>query len=297
MNTKNFKLYKSKIDSIQKELSNLKNIINHNRRVIYSKVELLKLDIEEDSKLNTSEKEKLNEELCVMSKALNLELLPRRRNILTAIDDGIRFFAALSTLATAACICALPMVLLKEIDKILVSKNLIHPTYKLSEYVKRFIGRCVYRSAGVQLEIEFEDSNAYGNELVISCFSHSSTLDAFAISSSLPVRFNFLAKKELFLIPFFSWLMVPFGGIPIDRSNRDNAVRSLTIATDNAQRGETIIIAPEGTRSTTGQLLNFKKGPFYMWEHLKCPVVPVVVIGAYDLYPTGMLKHNIFTLA
>lgn len=42
-----------------------------------------------------------------------------------------------------------------------------------------------------------------------------------------------------------------------------------------------------GTRSTTGQLLPFKKGTFHMWEETRAPIVPVVTIGAFDLYPVG----------
>jgi hypothetical protein len=48
-----------------------------------------------------------------------------------------------------------------------------------------------------------------------------------------------------------------------------------------------LVIAPEGTRSTTGHLLPFKKGTFHMWEETLAPIVPVVTIGAYDLYPVG----------
>lgn len=48
-----------------------------------------------------------------------------------------------------------------------------------------------------------------------------------------------------------------------------------------------IVIAPEGTRSKSGQLLPFKKGPFYMWEQLQSPIVPLVFMGTYDLYPVG----------
>ena len=42
-----------------------------------------------------------------------------------------------------------------------------------------------------------------------------------------------------------------------------------------------------GTRSKTGQLLEFKKGPFHPWDHLRVPVVPLVIFGAYELYPPG----------
>ena len=46
-----------------------------------------------------------------------------------------------------------------------------------------------------------------------------------------------------------------------------------------------------GTRSTTGQLLSFKKGTFHMWEQLQVPIVPFIIIGAFDLYPVGMCMY------
>ena len=53
-----------------------------------------------------------------------------------------------------------------------------------------------------------------------------------------------------------------------------------------------IIFILKGTRSTTGQLLPFKKGPFYMWEQLNVPIVPVIFYGAYELYPVGSWVNN-----
>ena len=51
--------------------------------------------------------------------------------------------------------------------------------------------------------------------------------------------------------------------------------------------GEALVISPEGSRSKTGLLQPFKKGPFYIWEDLKAPIVPMVITGAFDLYPPG----------
>ena len=42
-----------------------------------------------------------------------------------------------------------------------------------------------------------------------------------------------------------------------------------------------------GTRSKTGHLLEFKKGPFHVWEHLQAPIIPMMIYGAYELFPAG----------
>jgi hypothetical protein len=91
------------------------------------------------------------------------------------------------------------------------------------------------------------------------------------------------------LVPFFGWHLLAYGAIPIDRSNRDQAVKAIAYAADQAGCGDTVCVSPEGTRSTSGQILPFKKGPFHLWEQLKTPMIPLVIYGAYDLLPPGYL--------
>lgn len=93
----------------------------------------------------------------------------------------------------------------------------------------------------------------------------------------------------MFLIPFFAWNLLAYGGIPIDRNNREQAVQAIAMAGESAVCGDTVCVSPEGTRSTTGQILAFKKGPFYLWEQLKTPIIPLMIYGAYDLLPPGNL--------
>jgi aspartokinase len=65
------------------------------------------------------------------------------------------------------------------------------------------------------------------------------------------------------MVPFFSWISLAFGGVPVDRSNRERAVCALHRASSAAKNNQIcIVIAPEGMRSTTGQLLPFKKGTY-----------------------------------
>ena len=66
-----------------------------------------------------------------------------------------------------------------------------------------------------------------------------------------------------FMVPFFSWISLAFGGVPVDRGNRERAVSALHRASSAAKNNQIcIVIAPEGMRSTTGQLLPFKKGTY-----------------------------------
>ncbi len=69
-------------------------------------------------------------------------------------------------------------------------------------------------------------------------------------------------------------------------------MRAITKAAKSAAMGDCIAMSPEGTRSKSGQLLAFKKGPFYLWQQLQTPVVPMVTYGAFELYPPGKKISN-----
>lgn len=78
------------------------------------------------------------------------------------------------------------------------------------------------------------------------------------------------------------------GCVPVDRNDRNQAICALSRAAASAtgsDAGDCIAIAPEGTRSKTGHLSTFKKGPFHIYEQLQIPIVPTVIIGAFDIWP------------
>lgn len=81
--------------------------------------------------------------------------------------------------------------------------------------------------------------------------------------------------------------------MPVNRSDRDQAVQAISNAASSAGVGDCVAISPEGTRSKSGHILPFKKGPFYLWESLKTPVIPVVMYGAFDIYPPGNQIPNL----
>ena len=86
--------------------------------------------------------------------------------------------------------------------------------------------------------------------------------------------------------------MIAFGGVPINRHDRRNAVAALDSTMNSARSFDTITVAPEGTRSKSGQLLPFKKGPFDLWEQMQVPIVPLVIFGAFDLFPPGFVSNT-----
>ena len=121
----------------------------------------------------------------------------------------------------------------------------------------------------------------------IYMMNHNSNLDVPAVFLHLPGEVRVLGKKEVFKLPVLATAMRLGGFVPVDRSNRDSAIASIRNAARLAAEGASFLIAPEGTRSRDGKLLRFKKGGFYMAVESEVPVLPITVVGAYELMPPG----------
>lgn len=117
--------------------------------------------------------------------------------------------------------------------------------------------------------------------------NHESNVDIWAICPAVPGPTRFLAKQSLFRIPFLGWGMTAAGFIPIDRSNRGKAIRSLKRAAEKIRSGNPVILFPEGTRSRAGGLQPFKKGPFHLALQARVPVIPVAITGSWNVMPPG----------
>lgn len=117
--------------------------------------------------------------------------------------------------------------------------------------------------------------------------SHGSNIDSMILQAYLDQAFVFIGKKSLFLIPIIGWVgRWCFKCVPINRSNRSNALKSLDLIGQVVhQEHRSIAISPEGTRSINGQLGSFKKGPFYLQEDANVPVLPVLLLGAHECWP------------
>jgi 1-acyl-sn-glycerol-3-phosphate acyltransferase len=120
---------------------------------------------------------------------------------------------------------------------------------------------------------------------LIFASNHESALDILALLARLPRTVRFIAKQELFRIPVFGWYLGMGGHIAVDRGNHARAVESLRIAGAAVRGGISLIVFPEGTRSTDLRVHPFKKGPFVVAMEAGVPVVPVAISGAGRITP------------
>jgi 1-acyl-sn-glycerol-3-phosphate acyltransferase len=115
--------------------------------------------------------------------------------------------------------------------------------------------------------------------------NHISALDIPVLYVHLPNQFRIIAKKHLFRYPFLGWHLRRSGQLAIDQTNPASAVRSLRRAVETLQEGMPLVIFPEGGRSENGQVQPFMSGAFYIAIKAKVDVVPVAIVGTYEILP------------
>jgi 1-acyl-sn-glycerol-3-phosphate acyltransferase len=275
-------------EEVQAYLKDIKKCDNIYRRKLYSRIELLKLDVEEVlEKLHVSQRcDDLLNKLTQLSKSVPIIPVQRPVNIFTQLEIVIRFLGVAGMFVLAGTIIA-PLILIIRVFDVRFNKD---PFNFVSENLKKLMLSAFLYLAGIELHVQGVDNEVFiVNPRVLLSFTHASNLDGFFVALTCPIRQMAFGKKELFLAPFFAWISLAIGGIPVDRGNRARAVNALKISVSHAKHSNSlcIAIAPEGTRSTTGQLLPYKKGAFYLAEDLNAPIVPLLIFGAFDLYPVG----------
>jgi 1-acyl-sn-glycerol-3-phosphate acyltransferase len=113
----------------------------------------------------------------------------------------------------------------------------------------------------------------------VYCSNHQSNVDPPVLFDALHRRMHVLYKAELNRIPILARAFRLGGFIPVDRRNKEAAMRSIEAGARSIENGSSFLIFPEGTRSKTGELLPFKKGGFIMAIKAQAPIVPVAVWG------------------
>jgi len=118
--------------------------------------------------------------------------------------------------------------------------------------------------------------------------NHASALDIPVLFSGLPRDFRIVFKRSLGLVPFLGWGLWAGRHVAIDRANPFKARHSLVAAADRIRHGTSVVVFPEGTRATGGELLPFKRGSFVLAIQAGVPLVPVSLVGVKQRIPRGL---------
>lgn len=127
--------------------------------------------------------------------------------------------------------------------------------------------------------------------------SYTDILVLFVAGGVAGCHFTFMAKKELFRIPFLGKSMNFLHVIGVERGSTSKAMKSLLQAIDVIKTGRNVVIFPEGTRSNDGHTLSpFKKGAFTIAKRAEVDVIPFVIEGTEQYMPKkgfGMYKADL----
>jgi 1-acyl-sn-glycerol-3-phosphate acyltransferase len=153
-----------------------------------------------------------------------------------------------------------------------------------------FLGHCGVRLAlglsGIKYRVAGAD-HIPRDRAVVFCSNHQSNVDPPVLFEALHPRTHILYKAELNALPLLARAFRVGGFIPVDRRNKEAALRSIEAGAASLRAGNSFLIFPEGTRSPTAELLPFKKGGFIMAIKGQAPIVPVAVQGGRDAMRKG----------
>ena len=171
-----------------------------------------------------------------------------------------------------------PVFLLSSIILLFVSVFSLPLFYSLSKPFCRFI--LLSFGAIIKQSGTFPEKGTF-----IIMMNHSSFLDIFLFPLIVNGRWSGVTAVENFKYPVLSLLLHKVNAIPIERDNITSAINSISIAETVLKGGTHIGILPEGSRTTSGRMLPFKKGPFHMAINTQTPILPVVVKGGFKFKP------------
>jgi 1-acyl-sn-glycerol-3-phosphate acyltransferase len=165
------------------------------------------------------------------------------------------------------------------------------PRSPLIDRVARAWSRPWLVLTGTRLEVRGDVADRSQSYIVIS--NHGSWLDIMAnfIAGRLPIRF--LAKQELFKVPFMGQAMRAIGMVAIDRGRAATMHEAINEGVRKvAANGASVMVYPEGTRTRDGAMRSFKRGAFHMAIDNGLPLLPVTIAGSYHAWPPGWIARG-----
>jgi 1-acyl-sn-glycerol-3-phosphate acyltransferase len=115
--------------------------------------------------------------------------------------------------------------------------------------------------------------------------NHGSALDIPVLYANLPFQFRIAFKKELLSYPVVGWQLKRSGQVCIDQQNPSHSVSSIRSALKGLKVGLPLVIFPEGGRTPDGEIKPFLSGAFFLAIKAQVDVVPVALVGTYELLP------------
>jgi len=128
------------------------------------------------------------------------------------------------------------------------------------------------------------------NRAAMFVSNHNSWMDIPFMGATIGWRnYKVVAKKELEKVPILGKGIKVAKNVCIDRSNRRSQLMTLKSGIKWLQDGVHLCTFPEGTRSKTGRMMDFKNGAFKMAHKVGAPVIPLSIVASGKVMPSYWL--------
>jgi 1-acyl-sn-glycerol-3-phosphate acyltransferase len=151
-----------------------------------------------------------------------------------------------------------------------------------SRYVAANWGRLICWMTPVKVDVEGAE-NADPNKTYVVVCNHQSQYDIFVVYGWLNLDLKWVLKAELRKAPGVGIGCEKAGHIFVDRRDPEKARKSVSDALARVGDGVGVLFFAEGTRSPDGRLRPFKKGAFRVAATQQLPILPITIVGTYDI--------------
>ena len=153
------------------------------------------------------------------------------------------------------------------------------------KFVHNFASNCtksVIRKSGVKVNIVGLEN--LPSEACLFVPNHQGLFDLLILIGYINRPIGFIAKKETNKIPIISGWMKQMHCVFIDRKNIREGLKAINKGVENLKEGHSMVIFPEGTRSRSSNIGEFKKGSMRLAIKSQCPIVPITIDGTYKIF-------------
>lgn len=152
---------------------------------------------------------------------------------------------------------------------------------------QRWLFRNILRLAGVDFEVKYAPGFDRERTSFFVC-NHIDIWDAFIIYSAIPQFVRGLEQESHFKVPAYGWMMSRFGNIPVPSEGNLAAYKKMMkMARAALDKGVSLIVFAEGTRTLNGRVGPFNPGVFRMATQFGYPIVPMSIVGAFEFSKKG----------
>ncbi len=159
--------------------------------------------------------------------------------------------------------------------------SFLFPVEKIDPVIKKIL-RGFFRAVFIKVETNGLENIDPGRAYIFM-INHISFFDIPLVGGFVPGFVRGIEASRQHKWPLYGWVMRRLGNIPVERTNVYASIKSFGQAEKYLRQGKSLIIFPEGGRTSTGDLIPFKKLPFHLVKKTEIEIIPVAIKGMFEI--------------